>query len=190
MAERAKSLASLAVLKGVCAAAARGCLEKPARRDKLPAAAAEGREQLKGPRLATWAPGQPENPPSYHPLPEKKQTTQPTNKQEPQTKPKPTKHTQNPTNRQNTHKKNQPHQKKSTKKQQTSKRGQPSPQEVPLVCGAGGSIPEGRSPLLLPVQIDERWGRSHCLQPRGGLLGAGGSMVSGRAGPRGTVATP
>lgn len=60
-----KSPVSLAVLERVCAAAARACLEKPARQEKLPAASAEGREQLKGPCPVAGASGQPEKPRSH-----------------------------------------------------------------------------------------------------------------------------
>lgn len=69
--KKQRSPVSLAVLECVGAAAARGCLEKPARQEKLPAACVEDREQLKGTLPGCRGPRPAEKPCSPLPPPHK-----------------------------------------------------------------------------------------------------------------------
>lgn len=137
-----KSPVSLAVLERVCAAAARACLEKPARQEKLPAASAEGREQLKGPCPVAGASGQPEKPRSH------------------------------------------PHQEKNQPRRARAVHSI-TPGRCRWCAGpgrGGGEHPPGRFLRLCRGSVRmgaaaphrSRWGRPHCLQPRGRLLGLGG----------------
>lgn len=120
------------MLERVCAAVARPCLEKPARREKLPAAFAEGREQLKG-TLPDSRGARPagKNPQPPHPTPQRK---------------------------------NNP--------------GEPRPRSSITFwrcrwCAEPGGASPGVAPASAADPQRERWGRSHCLQPRG-VPGAGG----------------